>query len=670
VVGVSWPRRVTGAALVVAVLVAPPWLLAAVAAPLLPGWPTAAQMRDWVADPLTPGTLRAGLVVLAWLLWLAVAYTLVVTAGRRLRAGARWVRRLPLPTPWQAAATSMAGAAALTTAHTPTPSLPTPPATASAGDLHQQPADTAWTHTGEGVTIPGGWLPDDTARQVAAAATLVWLRRRRTYRPGRDRTAEPLTPLAATVTAVQTAVADHQHAAPTSTGATVADLPAPAVAFIGDGAADAARGMLVTYLLAALRDPPDRVRVLVTRDTLTALLPDLAAADDAITGLRIVDTAEQATATLSARYAMPTRSDDDSGPPVLLLIANPPQAAAAEQMTALPAEQARIITLRPTRFTRTWHIDRYGHTRDEKTQQAAPRLCVLDQTAATDLLTVLAHPTITALDAATPPPPPPRPADQSPARIPRQPGRDTPRVDRQPPPVTPSTVQLQVLGRPVLLVNGRPVTIRRSAALQVLVFLAVHPDGATTTDLVQAIWPGLPTHSVTARLYTTLSDLRAAIRAATTAAVLGHTDDRYHLNPAHIDVDLWRLRTAAGRPVTDLTGPSAAWQPVIDAYTGDLATGHTWPWVDPPREATRRLVLDAYASLTEAHTNPHERLRLLQHAIRIDPYNQALHQRAAEHLTALGDPTAADRLLRTHRQLLDRDGVPADNPTGVTPLSP
>lgn len=660
----SWPRRVTGAALVVLVLAAPPWLLATLAGPPLPGWPTGAQLRDWIADPLTPQSLTVGLTAAAWLLWLAVAYTVAVTAARRLRAGARWLRRLPLPTPWQAAATSMAGAAALTTVHTPTSDPPNPPSPASTDGPHHQPTTVPRIGAGDGVTVAGGWLPDETARQVTAAAALVWLRRRRAYQPGQ--VTGDAAPLPGTVAAVQAAVADRQPSPATSTSAAVPDLPAAGVAFTGDGAADAARGVLVTRLLAALRHRPDTAVVLVSRTALTTLLPDLAAAGVTIPGLRVVDTVEAATGLLPSVAGVPAPSDDGSGPPVLVLITAPPSAAAAGRLTTLAAGRAQVVALGAAPLECTWQVDRHGNTRDARTGQAGPRLCVLDRTAAADLLTVLAHPTTTATDDSARTAPAPQKSDVDVrVRIPRQPSRDTPHAVA-PPTAASSAVQLRVLGRPALLIDGHPVTIRRSAALQVLVFLAVRPDGATTGQLVQAIWPGLPVHTVTGRLYTTLSDLRAAVRAATTETVLASTDDRYHLDPERVDVDLWRLRTAAHHAAATLTDPRPAWQSVIDAYTGDLAAGHTWPWIDPLREATRRLVLDAYASLAEAHTDPHERLRILQAAIRVDPYNQDLHQRAADELTALGDPAAAHRLLHTHRQLLHDAGVLASDPPVAT----
>ncbi|MEU1812777.1 hypothetical protein [Micromonospora aurantiaca (nom. illeg.)] len=654
----SWPRRVTGVALLTAVLVLPPWLLATYAAPLLPGWPTGGQLRDWIADPLTARTLTGGLTALAWLLWLGVAYTVAVTTARRLLAGARWLRRVPLPTPWQAAATSMAGAAALTTVPTSTAGTPDPPIPASADGLHQHPSNVR-IYADNGVTVAGGWLPDETCQQVTAAAGLVWLRRRRAYRPGRSLDGASLTPLPDTVTAVQAAAADRQLAPATATSPALPDLPALGVTFTGDGAADAARGVLVTRLLAALRDPPGIIRVLVTRAALTTLLPDLAAARVPIPGLRVADSVEEVTALLLSVAGTPTPSGGGSSPPVLALITAAPSAAAADRLTAGGAD---VVTLGAASLECAWHVDRHGHTRDVRTGQAGPRLCVLDRTAATDLLTVLAHPTTT-LPGAGPStsPAPQRPNAGARARIPQQPGRDTPHQVTLPSAAS-SAVRLRVLGRPALLIDGQPITIRRSAALQVLVLLAAHPDGATTTQLVQAIWPGLPAHTVTGRLYTTLSDLRAAVRAVTPVAVLASTDDRYQLDPEHVDVDLWRLQAAARHAAATLADPIPAWQAVVDAYTGDLATGHTWPWIDLPREAARRLVLDAYASLAAAHTDAHDRLRILQAAIRVDPYNQDLHQRAADELTALGDPAAAHRLLHTHRQLLHRAGAPASDP--------
>ncbi|MEU0077719.1 hypothetical protein ABZY58_07395 [Micromonospora tulbaghiae] len=635
-------RRLAGAVVVVAVLAIPPWLLAAFTRAHLPGWPTSARLRDWLTDPLTPATLTTGLIAVAWLLWLGMAYTVTVTAARRLRAGARWVRHLPLPTPWQAAATSIAGAAALTSAHTPSTHPPNPPTPVTADEL-QHPSDAAQTERG-GVVVPGGWLPDDTAHHIAAAAALVWLRRRRAHQPGQpDTDATQLTPLPATVTAVQAAIADQPPPPAVTTGSMAAPLPPAGIRLAGDGADHAARGLLVTRLLTALRDPTDTTPVIITSNTLTRLLPSIAETAATIPGLHVVDTLEQAAALLPASS---TSSTADRGIPSLVLTVEPATAAPLN----LPG--ARVVTLDAGARLPTWRVDRHGHSVDHQTGQPRPRMCVLDGTAAADLLAVLAQPTTAAPDPAASAPA--RPINRAQAKIPRQASRIPPPTPRRPTEAAATAVQLRVLGRPALLIDSKEVTIRRSAALQILVFLAVHPDGATTTQLVHALWPGLPAHTVTGRLYTTLSDLRSTVRATSADQVVVHTEDRYHLD-LRTDVDLWRLLAAAHHSAT--TDAPGSWQAVIDAYTGDLAAGHTWPWIDPPREATRRLILDAHTTAAAAQTDPHEHLRLLQAAIRIDPYNQQLHQLAADQLNALGDSAAAADLLHTHRQRLRVAGI-------------
>ncbi|MGR6320024.1 hypothetical protein Q2K19_25755 [Micromonospora soli] len=656
------------AAFVLTMLVVPPWLLTTLAGPPLPAWPTSAQLRDWIENPLNQHTLTAGLTALAWLVWLGLACTVAVTAARRARARARWLRRLPLPTPWQAAATSMAGAAALNTAHIPTVDTPPSPVSASTGTPH--PHDGAVdTQTGGGITVPGGWLPNATAQQVAAAAALVWLRRRRAYQPGQPPPDDSdLAPLPATAAAVREALTDADTQQPPATPATAAlpALPTPCVAFTGDGAANAARGMLITRLLAAMRDPQHATRLVITHTALTTLLPDIST-DTEIPGLRVIDTVDQAAALLASLIDAPPAPGGGDGHPDLLLLTDPPNAPTAGQLATLQHAGATVVMLGAGPPGTTWSIDRHGHTRDEHTGRAGPRLCVLNRTAATDLLAVIAHPARERQHPVTEPAPPRRqPAETGHARIPRQAGSDRRAAAPDIPAVTNPRLQVRVLGRPALLASGEPVTIRRSAALQVLVLLAVHPQGATTTDLVQAIWPGLPAHTVTGRLYTTLSDLRAAIRTATDATVLGHTDDRYHLNPDRVDVDLWRLHAAARNAATALSDPAPAWQTVIDIYTGDLAAGNTWAWIDPPREATRRLVLDAYASAAAAQTDPHQRLRLLQDAIRVDPYNHTLHQLAADQLNALGDADAAARLLHGYQRRLQLAGIAASDQTAPT----
>ncbi|MEU5934500.1 hypothetical protein [Micromonospora sp. NPDC047187] len=653
-----WPRQLMSLLVVLALLAGPPAVLLFLIGPPVSGWPRTEQVRAWVQQPLTEETLTAALTIGAWLLWLLLAYTVTVRAVTRLQATAVWLRQVPLPTPWQATASGMAGAAVFgVTTHPVTTAAPQPPPSSAAG-TPEQPADATPTPddravSDDGVLLPGGWLPRDTAESVAAAAALLWLCRRRDYRP------RPLIPnapedpdttwLRPAAAAVQAALADAPAppTAPTLTDSfstLIGVLPTGGLGLTGPGTLPIGRGLLLTALLAGHRHPTPTL--IVTRAALTDLLgtdaeplgerlPQLTVAEDPGDAIRIVEGA---------------------GPQRMVILAG--DNCDANDVTHLAgvtaANGGRLVVLggRPT--GQTWHAAPTGHLHDPThPDNPAPRLCVLDQVTAVDLLTVIAHP-----EPATPSPAPPRtplpPAVTPGPRLPRQSTRGTP---HQPPAASHHRLHLRVLGEPTLLIDGEPLTIRRSAAVQVLAFLAAHPTGADTRELTAAIWPGLPRSSLTGRLYTTLSDLRGAIRSASGLHVIDHTDDRYRLNPAHVDVDLWHLHTAVHQAAMTVTDTMTAWRAVRDAYPADLAAGRTWPWLDPIREVTRRRVIDACAALADSENDPRRALVLLQGGVDIDPYNADLHDRLATTLTALGDHEAADQLRNRYLRTLAQAGI-------------
>ncbi|MFV2103159.1 AfsR/SARP family transcriptional regulator [Micromonospora sp. LOL_024] len=638
-----WPRHVASLLLTAVLLVGPPVVLVQVV-----GWPSTNPPRvalwQWVREPLTEQNLILLLVVLAWALWALVAYLVTATTATRLWAGVRWLRRLPLPTPWQATATGMAGAAALTIA-TPTPTLDTSHPDTTTSTTHTDHDTVEQADPADGVSVPGGWLPDGLAEQVSVAAGLVWLRRRRAYLPTRPHhytgDADDLAPLPATVTAIQTS-AGSQPTPPApaqAAGMPPFGFPPAGVGLTGPGAVDAARGLLITALLATMRQPT--VEVVITRRAVDMLLGPAAPHLRPGVGLRIVDTA-----TLPATPdATPTPSDRADGGRWVLILDEPPAGSLADTLTT---SGVTAVALATWPHATTWHVDADGHTHADSTR-AGPRVCVLDAVATTDLLTVTGH--------LHPPTPdtPTQPQPQVRGRVPRQtaPHQDTIHPGKR--------VLVRVLGQPALLVDGTALAIRRTAARQALVFLAVHPDGVDSGVMAEALWPGLPGHRLTARLYTTLSELRTAVRTTTTGIhLIDRTGDRYRLHPDHVDVDLWHLHTAVDHAAATLTDHTAAWQAVVDAHTGDLAAGQPWAWLDPHRETTRRHILDAYAALATAAPHPRQALAYLQDAIRVDPYNADLHHRAATILTSLGEQAAAADLTARYTRRLTAAGLTPD----------
>ncbi|SCF42764.1 DNA-binding transcriptional activator of the SARP family [Micromonospora matsumotoense] len=616
-----WPRQVASAAALTAMLVGPPLVLTYAIGWPLPAHLTQGQLHQWVSDPLTEETLTAGLALLAWMLWLLVVGIALRAAVTRAATTIRRLRRVPLPTPMQATATGMAGAAALwapTTTATATVDQPAPTPTSTDEHPRPQPSQAA----AAGVDVPGGWIPTDTAHQIAAAGAAVWLRRRRVYLPqppGRHRDDSDLTALPPTVTAVQATLA----ATPASPVPSPV-IPTGGVGLTGPGAADAARGFLITTLLQALRPTGHPTTVVTSRTDLHTLLGPHTPPLHDVPGLTVTDTPDDAITVLMK---------DPSGPPPTLLTHAPTDPTTAARLTTALTHTTGTLVGHWT--PATWHIASDGRTANGGGQA---RLCVLTATAALDLLAVLA------------------PTRAPTAVIPRQrPAEPTP----PPEPAPAKTFALHVLGTPILRAQGQPIIIRRSAALQILVALAVHPAGLATRDLATMIWPGLAPHTVNRRLYTTLSDLRKDITTSGHPHPIDHTDDRYHLNHQQIDVDLWQLHAAIAHAATTVTHPTHAYQTIIDHYTGDIAVNHSWPWLDPIRESTRRHVIDSHTALARDAADPTARLLHLQDALHIDPYNEDLHDQAARALITLGRPHDAETLLgRYHQRLTDAGLTP------------
>ncbi len=189
--------------------------------------------------------------------------------------------------------------------------------------------------------------------------------------------------------------------------------------------------------------------------------------------------------------------------------------------------------------------------------------------------------------------------------------------------------RLRLLGGCELTVDGQPVSVRRTAGLQVLAYLGLHPGGASGHELTAAIWPGLRPATIANRLHVTVSELRKDLISRTAIELLRHEDGRYVLTGA-VDVDVHGLRAAiAGLQQAITVGERGrAQRAVVDAYAGELLFGCDWPWAIPARESLRRQVLTAYVDLAD-RAEPPESVELLRAAVSVDPFNEDVRSRIA-----------------------------------------
>ena len=166
------------------------------------------------------------------------------------------------------------------------------------------------------------------------------------------------------------------------------------------------------------------------------------------------------------------------------------------------------------------------------------------------------------------------------------------------------------------------------------------------------IWPDAPASRPANSFHATLSQLRRAMREAAASGPLLpdlviHHDSHYELNREVVSADLWRLQTALetrGIPGQRL----ATLSDVPELYNGDLAADLTATWLEAPREALRRDVLDAFSVLTHAigDSDPERALTLLERARQLDPYNEAIYCDIARAQARLGQSDAVTRTLR------------------------
>lgn len=212
--------------------------------------------------------------------------------------------------------------------------------------------------------------------------------------------------------------------------------------------------------------------------------------------------------------------------------------------------------------------------------------------------------------------------------------------------------RLQVLGRLHLTQTGTDL-IEAIAPRQreILVYLALHRAGCRRESLTTALWPDAPGDRPYNSFHATLSQLRRALRKATSDSItdlLVNDDNHYQLNTALVTVDLWQLQDAlAARHRADTSAErTTAVQHITELYHGDLATGIATDWIDSAREALRREVLEALsATIRTVDNDPEKMLTLLETARGMDPYNEAIYRDLMRVQTRLGQYDSIPRTL-------------------------
>jgi DNA-binding SARP family transcriptional activator len=228
------------------------------------------------------------------------------------------------------------------------------------------------------------------------------------------------------------------------------------------------------------------------------------------------------------------------------------------------------------------------------------------------------------------------------------------------------SLALRVLGRVELALDdgderelGGALTPKQR---EVLVYLALHPQGARREALNDAIWPEARPPRPFNSLHNALSLLRRALTQATDGMitdVVRNDDGRYQLDRDLVTTDFERFQAALQAPRTG-SGDDALvpLNEAIQLYRGDLAEDLTAAWIEPFRESIRRDALDALSALIRRHgdTEPETALALLEHARKLDRYNESIYRDIIRTQARLGQYDAIPRTLALLANTLNEIG--------------
>ncbi|PTA43524.1 LysM peptidoglycan-binding domain-containing protein [Micromonospora sp. RP3T] len=590
---------------------------------------------------------------------------------------------------------------------TPRSSSPTAPTAADSGSPTDAPTWSSSLPEADGTQHPGDtdhqrglqltsaeWLPWSLAAAISAAAVLVWRQRRRRYTG--DPHDDPPFDLPAPVAELRRAVVRNPELPHSDDGAplaTLVPLPSGGVGLVGDGAATAARAALVAVLASGGPQHPDaRGEVVIDAATFATLLgadmttvsswPRLHITDTLDDALTMIQTLllhrsrllDEQTLTDPDEQLRPEAPEAEGLPPVVLIAETPAAAAEARIKAALAVGASRQVF---GVLLGEWHpgvtidIAPDGRTTlksGQPTEPLPPRLPVLEPSTAIQTLTALREAQTGEPSATISPAEPAAVVALHASR------NDTAPQDQPAPIPTPSDAvagkaRLRVLGPPRIEGITKPGRPLRAKALELAVFLACHPDGVTTRDVGEYLEPDARLSQADQRVHTNASNLRHVLGRAgdveTKNAYVIKSAGRYRLDPTTVDVDVWTLRDLM-RHATIATGPRRheLLTAACELYDAPLAEGQDYEWLQPHRETVRRWGTEAHLLLADDLLNPDPQAAsdLLDKAIVLDRYNEALYTKAMQARHALGDVGGIRTLLRAlTRALADLDTQPSED---------
>jgi len=231
-----------------------------------------------------------------------------------------------------------------------------------------------------------------------------------------------------------------------------------------------------------------------------------------------------------------------------------------------------------------------------------------------------------------------------------------------------SVTRLLVFGRPRLEVDGRTIPAaawRAQRAFQMLIYLALHPRGASRDALLESFWPGRQAAAGRRNFHPTLSYVRHVLPKSSTPIL--HEAGFYRLNPEYpLTCDAWeferRLAEASGARGAERR---PALEAAVELASGAFLDGLYVDWADALQTRMRDRLEKALSDLGELRARDGEyesALQAFRRAAELDGFREPTRLAVIECLLRLGNRRAAineyEKLKETLRTELGVDPMP------------
>ena len=225
-------------------------------------------------------------------------------------------------------------------------------------------------------------------------------------------------------------------------------------------------------------------------------------------------------------------------------------------------------------------------------------------------------------------------------------------------------LQLNLLGKPEVVLNGAPVTAFVSAKVPALLaYLAVTGQAHSRDTLATLLWGDLPEATAKRNLTKALTNLRQLLEPY--LLIEWHSVAFNYQAPSAVDVGLFQA-AVEGSALLEPDNPERDLAPLrqaVSLYRGDFLAGfyvknalEFEEWALGQREYLRELMLQALRRLTEQsarlEADPAAALEYCRRWLGLEPWQEAAHRQMMLLLARSGQRDAALAQYETCRQIL------------------